>query len=347
MKHLFLLAITFMASLSPFVFAQTKSMQIAGVTRTYIVHAPSGVSNPPLVFNIHGYNMDAASEQSYTKMDQIADREKFIVVYPSAINKSWDLSGTNDFTFILSIIDTIDARYHIDRSRIYASGFSQGGFMSFQLACRYSDIFAAIAPTSGLLNGTCSLKRPLSMRLTFGTDEGFDGGTASFMKSVTAWLKSCNCPTTPVVTRPYPSSNPNSLVTRLYYGPCDQGTEVVVDSIRTGGHEWPMNTNDRINNSEETWAFLKKFSLNTTSVVPAKMIAVASDCVSLLYSSGTVCLQGAGENCRVHVFDTKGRQVATAVIVQRQFDFKDKPSGVYIVMVNRKDGLIPLRIIVP
>ena len=123
-RHSFLITV-FIVSLSAVDFAQTQTMQIAGVTRNYIVHAPSGLSNPPLVFNIHGYNMDAASEQSYTKMDQVADREKFIVVYPNAINKSWDLTGANDYTFILAIINAMDTKYYIDKNRIYSCGFSQ------------------------------------------------------------------------------------------------------------------------------------------------------------------------------------------------------------------------------
>jgi hypothetical protein len=63
------------------------------------------------------------------------------------------------------------------------------------------------------MSGTCTLKRPLSMRLTFGTNEGFTGGTAEFMANFTKGLDLCNCPKTPVVTHPYPSSNPNSVVT--------------------------------------------------------------------------------------------------------------------------------------
>ena len=336
-------------SMSANLFAQTQSMQIAGVNRTYIVHAPSGLNKPPFVLNIHGYNMDAASEQSYTKMDQVADREKFIVVYPNAINKSWDLSGANDFTFLLAIIDSIDKKYKIDRNRIYACGFSQGGFMSFQLACRYSTVFAAIAPTSGTVSGACNLQRPVPMRLTFGTNE-FDGGaeqTAQFMKSVTKWVGLLNCPESPKITRPYPSSNPNSLVTRLYYGPCDQGTEVIADSIRTGGHEWPMNTNDRINNSEETWAFLKKFSLSQTAVIEQKTSTYSRVFVSASYSSGTVRLQGVRENCRVKVIDTRGRLVAAAEAAQRQFEFKNQPGGVYMLLLNENDKRFTLRLLIP
>jgi polyhydroxybutyrate depolymerase len=335
-QSMFILALVILFSVS--LFAQTKTMKVAGVDRTYIVHAPSGLSNPPLVLNIHGYNMDGPTEQSYTKMDNVADREKFIVVYPSAINKSWDMSGVNDYNFLLAIIDTIDKQYKIDRNRIYACGFSQGGFMSFQLACRYSDIFAAIAPTSGNISGNCTLKRPMSMRLTFGTNEGFSGGTAAFMQNVTKWLDLCNCPKTPVVTRPYPASNPNSLVTRLYYGPCDGGTEVIADSIRTGGHEWPMNTNDRINNSEETWAFLKKFSLKEgVSVQHPQSISSGAELVSITYNSGIIHFQGITEHSPVKIIDTKGRVVTNTIVNQSQIVFKNMAQGMYLLRINNKN----------
>jgi len=345
-RHIFSSALLLIA-LSTAVFAQVRTIQVAGVLRKYIVYAPSGLDNPPVVFNIHGYNMDAASEQNYTKMDQIADRDKFIVVYPEAIDKAWDLSGENDFAFILAIIDTIDATYHIDRTRIYSAGFSMGGFMSFLLACRHADIFAAIAPTSGLITGECNPSRPVPMRLTFGTDEGFEGGTASFMQSVEKWLEIDSCPDEPEVTEPYPASNPHSLVTRLYYGPCAQGTEVIADSIRTGQHEWPMNTSDRINNSEETWAFLKRFSLESTTQVRHQKAGVKHDACSLLHGNGCIRIQGVKENTRVRVFDNMGRYISSAVIERQQIDFKNKSSGIYIVnMVNINES-IAFRVMVP
>lgn len=347
MSHHYILIAVFIVALQTVAFTQTKSMMIAGVARTYIIHAPSGLTKPPLLFNIHGYNMDASSQQSYTKMDQIADREKFVVVYPNAINKSWDLTGENDYAFILAIIDSVDAKYKIDKSRIYSCGFSQGGFMTFQLACRYSDIFAAIAPTSGLLNGTCNPKRPLSMRLIFGTDEGFDGGTASFMKGVESWLKICNCPRTPVVMRPYPSSNSKSVVTRLYYGPCDKGTEVIADSVRTGQHEWPMNTSDRVNNSEETWAFLKKITLQNATNTHLNKSLVAIDAITIAFFSGTIRLHGVDENCKVQMFDTRGRSVAVAALMNNNFGFKCKSSGLYMIKVKQNNTFTTFRIAIP
>jgi len=331
------LVFSLVLAISVSLLAQTKTMKIAGVDRTYIVHAPSGLNNPPLLFNIHGYDMDGPTQQSYTKMDKIADREKFIVVYPSAINKSWDMAGANDFTFLLAIIDTVDKQYKIDKSRIYSCGFSQGGFMTFQLACRYSDIFAAIAPTSGNLSGNCTLKRPMSMRLTFGTNEGFSGGTAAFMQNVTKWIDLCNCPKTPVVTSPYPSTNSKSVVTRLYYGPCDGGTEVIADSVRTGGHEWPMNTNDRINNSEETWAFLKKFSLkNSQTVIHPQMISSSGN-ISVFYSSGIIHFRGIKEQSQVQLIDTRGRLVANALVNQSQVVVKNRVQGMYLLKIDNAD----------
>jgi polyhydroxybutyrate depolymerase len=334
--------------------AQTRTMQIAGVRREYIVHAPSGLDNPPLVLNIHGFNMSASSEQSYTQMDRLADREKFIVVYPDALpnsnnEKSWDLSGENDFAFMLAIIDTIDNQYGIDRDRIYACGFSQGGFMSFQLGCRYSDIFAAIAPTSGTVNGRCNLERPVPMRLTFGTNE-FDGGaaqTARFMESVMFWVDLLGCPETPEITRPYPPDNQNSVVTRLYYGPCDDGTEVIADSVRTGGHEWPMNTNDRINNSEETWAFLKKFSLPDETGVRQVAVFAPAGAVSATYRAGMVHLQGADKAASVRVIDTEGRLIASTTANGERFSFSNKPSGVYLVQIEGTRGTVAGRLLVP
>jgi poly(3-hydroxybutyrate) depolymerase len=327
----------------------TDSFKVAGVMRYYSLHAPSGLgSNPPLVFNVHGYNIDGPLMQAITQMDKVADRDKFIIVYPSALNKSWNMTtGGDDLTFIVAIIDTIDARYHINRNRVYVTGFSQGGFISFLLGCKYSDVFAAIAPVSGLLpSGTCTLKRPVPMFLKFGTNDV--ATPASFMSSVNSWLKLDSCPSTPVVTRPYPSTNPKSKVTRLYYGPCAQGSEVVVDTVAGGTHEWVLTADTNVNTSEETWAFLKNFSLKGNSSAKGRQLfSTARDAITASYRTGVVRLQGIREKCMVRVIDTKGRPVGRATAVKNQFPFFDKPSGMYIVNVDTKTGPVAIRIVVP
>ena len=146
------------------------------------------------------------------------------------------MQGTGNFPFFRAVLDTLEARYKIDRNRVYMTGFSQGGFISFAAACFFSDLFAAVAPVSGHSMTACTLKRPFPVFLTFGANED----KAYFVKDTDVWLKLNKCPSTPpTITRPYPASNPNSKATRVSYGPCEGGTSVLMDSISQQGHQWP------------------------------------------------------------------------------------------------------------
>lgn len=347
MNRNFFLITAILVSLTSYGFSQTLSFKVAGVTRTYLLHAPTtGLSNPPLVFMLHGRSMDGTSQEDGCKFFALADREKFIVAYPNAISGNWDVSDTSkDLTFILAIIDSINAKYHIDRNRVYVAGFSQGAAMCHTCGCVYSDVFAAIAPTSGGLNSTLKIKRSVPMFMTFGTKDL--ATPATYMTSVAKWVQLDSCSPTPVITRPYPVKRTKSLVTRLTYGPNKDGTIVVADSIYTGSHEWPMDTNTRVNNSEEVWAFFKQFSLPSVTGVGRKTVSLARVAVSASYSSGIVRINGIQENCKILVMDTEGRLVTKANIVDRQFVFKNKQSGAYMVVVSGKEGSAVLRLVVP
>lgn len=328
-------------------FAQTnvtKSFTVNGKTNSCIWHVPSGVNKPAVVFFIHGANGSGGAFQNETKGDVVADKEKFIAVYPSASSNGgagiWsDMSGTSHFPFFQAVIDTLDVRYKIDRNRIYMTGFSQGGFISFVAGCKFSNIFAAVAPVSGHAGTSCTLKRPVSVFMTFGSQEG----AASFFSDRDIWLKLDTCPATPTVTRPYPPSKPQSGITRLTYGPCAQGTYVVVDSIGGQGHQWPT----KLNQAEEVWAFFKQFSLEGSTAAKSRISAKVSEQVSVSYISGIIHLQGVGEKSRVKVIDTRGRQITKEFTTVNQFTFKNKSSGVYMVMVEQNDRTTAHRIVVP
>jgi poly(3-hydroxybutyrate) depolymerase len=336
MSHRFFLAAACLLSLVASGIAQTNvtlSFQVAGKTRSSVVHVPSGTNKPALVFFIHGANGSGAAFQSETKGDVTADREKFISVYPSASANGqggvWDdMSGTGNFPFFLALIDTIDARYHIDRNKIYMTGFSQGGFISFVAACKYSDVFAAVAPVSGHSGTTCTLKRPVPMFMTFGAQEG----AASFITDLNFWLKADTCPATPTIVRPYPASKPNSKATRVAYGPCAQGSQVVMDSISQQGHQWPGASN--LVQSDEVWSFFKPFSLGGTTGIGTRRIAAVRDPITVSYSSGMLRIEGPGEGLQVRVTDIHGRLVASGTAAQGGFAFKDGPSGVYVASVS-------------
>ena len=125
--------------------------------RIYRVYVPSGLDFTqeavPLVLMLHGFtsNMDEIAEQS--QMNTKADVEGFIVAYAQAESTfvpSWDTVGNSaDVAFVDALLNVIIPKYNIDRTRVYASGHSQGGGMVARLACDLSDRFAAIAPVSG------------------------------------------------------------------------------------------------------------------------------------------------------------------------------------------------------
>jgi polyhydroxybutyrate depolymerase len=344
MKH-FSLWVALTATVLPFQgFAQSLKMQFGGVARTYILHVPTGVpANPPLMFVLCGHGMTGADQERDTKMDGISDREKFIVVYPDPIEKNWDQAGDSDFKYFVALLDTIDAKYHIDRNRVYAAGFSQGAGMTHAVGCGYADKFAAIAPVSGNIPATCKPARAIPMFLTFG---GKDIAKPEvFMASASSWAKLDECPATPTVMHPYPASNANSLVTRITWSPCKNGTEVIADSIKDGPHEWPMNTTTKVNNSEEVWAFFKKFTLSGTTALPRPVSARPA--YKAIYANGMVRLQGVGERASVRILDQKGRLVAEAAAGTGEIDLRGKPAGVYRVLVGEDGTMGALKMVIP
>lgn len=313
--------------------AQTVSMKIAGVNRSVIMCAPSsGLSKPALVLVLHGLNGDGAGMRSSTQFDKVADRERFVVAYPNAVGGTWDYAGAkNDYAFLKAIIDTAVSRHGVDRERVYVTGFSQGGGEAVYAAFNYPDVFAAVAPVSSVGSGAPTPRRPVPILLTFGTKDLYT--PATFMASVASWVKFDSCAASPKVTRPYPATNARSVVTRIAWENCAQGTQVVVDSIQGGGHEWPNNTATKVDNTEEVWAFFKRFKLARTGGVgvgsrsPKKPLAA-------FYRSGTVFLEGVDKTSWIGIFDSRGALHASAMATEGKFPFHAQPGTVYLLQVG-------------
>lgn len=325
----------------------TLRMQVGGKSHSAAVHVPNGTDNPPVVFFVHGANGSGPGFQNETRGDVTADREKFIAVYPSASSNGqagvWDdMRGTGHFPFFLAVLDSLDARFDIDRNRVYMTGFSQGGFISFVAACSYSDVFAAVAPVSGHAGETCSLKRPVPIYMTFG---GTEGGRATFVNNIDIWRRLDSCPATPAIMRPYPASKPSSRVSRVSYGPCAQGATVMMDSISGQGHQWPSASTQV--QADEVWAFFKQYSLDRATGVRHSAQAPSRGPLPASYAAGVVRLQGIREAASVRVTDTRGKVVASTSMADGRFEFKDRPSGVYLVEVSGAEDSAPRKFLVP
>jgi len=259
MKRLLLLSVV--ACLCAATFA-LENIKVGTTIRTMIVYAPTGLpKQPALVIACHGASQDAAYLQGLSKWETVADTAKFVVVYANGVNKYWDISGTSDLQFMEAIIDSMYSRYHINRNRVYLTGFSMGGMFTYYAATKMADKIAAFAPVSGYPMGgpNATACRPVPILHTHGTaDDVCVYG--SVQSHIDAWVKFNGCNATPEIIKPYPKSKPNSPASLKRYRGGKNGVEVALLTLADKGHWWSMDTSQALT-SEEVWNFCKRYSL--------------------------------------------------------------------------------------
>jgi polyhydroxybutyrate depolymerase len=194
-------------------------------------------------------------QRDVSEWNQLADREGFIVVYPSGADEAgpriWHVERgpelMRDVGFISALIDTLEAGYNIDRRRIYANGLSNGGGMSFVLSCTMSDRIAAVglvASAQTLPWSWCTDRTPVAMMMFHGTadpDIPYSGGTSwmapdtfpNVMTWAKNWAQRNRCAAKPL------DSVIAADVTRLEYTGCGNDANVVLYTVKGGGHTWP------------------------------------------------------------------------------------------------------------
>ncbi|TCO10647.1 carbohydrate-binding protein [Natronoflexus pectinivorans] len=241
-------------------FAQIENIQVGEQTRRMLAFAPSDIeSNRPLMISMHGMNQDINYQKNMTRWEDVASEHNFVVVYPEGLNSRWSLFGSSDIDFILAIIDEMHDRYAIDRDRVYLSGFSMGGMMTYYAATQIADKIAAFAPVGGyLMQGpNTNSSRPIPLIHTHGTtdDVVVFGGVQT---AIDVWVARNNCPETPEVIQPYPAGMSHSNTTKYIYGPGTDQVEVVLLKHEGVGHWHSM---EPVNTSEVIWQFCRRFSL--------------------------------------------------------------------------------------
>ncbi len=131
----------------------TGSIVSGGRTRSFVLHAPGGAvaQNLPVVFVFHGDGGTGAGIKSYTGFDAVADTANFMAVYPNADTEGWNraVDLTKDVQFVSDMIDYFCQTYFINRKKIYATGHSAGGYMTYCLAVNLANKIAAFAPVAG------------------------------------------------------------------------------------------------------------------------------------------------------------------------------------------------------
>jgi len=252
-----------------------------GETREYFLHVPAAheAGTPvPLLFNFHGFGGTSNSQLDWSDFRGLADDNDFILVYPqgteldgtthwnSGLPGGDNKSSADDFGFIEALIAQLSESYSIDSDRIYATGYSNGGFMSYSLACYHSDRFAAIAPVaSTMLNefeGDCAPTRPVPIFSANGTADSvvpYTGGTPGYQAIpdvLNYWVTHNNISGDPVV------AEVSDRIEHTLYAGGDSGVAVEHYRVEDGEHVWFEGDFGGEELTTRVWNFLSAYDLN-------------------------------------------------------------------------------------
>lgn len=255
--------------------AQTwEDVKVGTSTRKTLTYVPKNVEkSPALVISLHGMNQDPGFQQNQTQWNALADTEGFIVTYPLGNNRMWDTSGMGDVKFVEAVMKDMELKHHVDKNRIYLSGFSMGSWLGYHCLETLGDKIAAFGPVSGVDIG----KQPRANRMVpimhiHGTaDDVFKytgdpyhvaGGYPSIEEYVKKWAAYEGCDVSnPQVIRPYPAGSTGPKATRTIYNNVNDDVEVTLISIDGKGH-WHSNDPNGVNSTQELWNFFKHHQLN-------------------------------------------------------------------------------------
>lgn len=280
------------------------SLVCSGQKREYVLYVPRSYSRSkpaPLIISLHGAGGWPVQQMELTRWNRLADREGFIVVYPSGLGgagpRVWRVSQgpglTRDVQFISQLIDKIEADYNIDPARIYVNGFSNGGGMSFVLSCKLSNRIAAVGMVGAAQTlpwSWCTDRRAVPMIDFHGTRDLFafyDGGQSwvaphpfpSVPVWTSSWARRNRCAPIPVQSRVA-----SDVIRREYIGCADNAT-VVLYTVRDGGHQWfggqllpewfAGRQSDSVDATRQMWDFFRAHPLVRTQADRTRRIIVS------------------------------------------------------------------------
>ena len=273
-RYFFIIIVTISLS-----FTQWFTVNHEGMNRTYYVSYPDNATeSTPLIINMHGYGGTAQDQQAYSQMDQFAHAQNMAVVYPQGLNYSWnvftywDSNSYDDVGFISMMIDDIVQNFDIDLNKVYACGMSNGGYMSYRLACDLSDKITAFGSVTGnfminagSVNDCQDQNRDIPIIHLHGTSDGvvnyyppsFDYALTAG-ESIEFWSEYNN-----LTDESIESINPNVEV-YTYYNQSNS-TKFVHYKVYGGGHEWfgsPWAVNWGFNTSEVLVDFFLQYELS-------------------------------------------------------------------------------------
>ena len=355
----------------------TKTIEVDGVTRTYNLYIPAtydGTLSVPLVFNFHGYTSDMVSQAGYGDFRPISDTANFLLIHPQGLdiggglgwNNFLNYSPTNyDYAFISQLIDTLEVNYKVDEKRIYSTGMSNGGFMSYDLACFMSNRFAAVASvTGGMVQShinACNPERRVPIMQIHGTNDltvlyngGGSSGSVSVDNLVAHWVNLNECDQSPTIESvPNINMSDFSTVEHQVYSGGINGHEIELYKVIDGGHTWPgssydipgLVTNKDIDASKEIWRFFRNYSLedqqNAVKQKKVESLIVAPNPVQDEIQMNNATLKAH----EVLIIDTKGKVILKQKLTSKINVIKCtsiSPGSYYYQLIDKVGGVLKI-----
>ena len=280
-----------------------RSFSHDGLQREYLFYSPSlkpaHSGKRPLLLVLHGGGGThrAMLRLTQKRFNELADRDGFFVVYPQGIAKSWNdgrpdeisdahRKGIDDVGFLRALIEHLTAQYLIDSARIFVTGISNGGLMSFRLGCSLPDKIRGIAPVTAQIPSAieplCRSESAVSLAVFNGTEDPlvpYSGGQITVLRkqrgkvlstdeTIRIWRKKNRCTSEAMTTQLPDIVADGTRVTKIEYSRCDNESKVVLYRIEGGGHTWPDGrqylpvrwigrTTRDINGCDEIWEFFR------------------------------------------------------------------------------------------
>lgn len=288
--------------------------------RNFYVYLPRNFNpseNLPVVINMHGFLTTAQFQMDYSQFNKTADSVRCIVIYPEGVDLRWN-SGTfffvssdvDDIGFLSDLMDRAAVLYNANLRKVYSTGYSAGGFMSYKLACDAANRIAAIAPDVASMVfdnlNSCVPSRPIHIAAFNGTADpvtayfGIPGNFPSIDSIKHFWQIKNNCDIEPMIdTLPDFRNDGTRIVTYTYLN-CAQNIQQVFHKIINGGHVWPGandifagilgKTTQDISMNATAWSFFKDKEIPQSVIcdAPGNLLATAVSSDSFQLSWNTV-----------------------------------------------------------
>lgn len=377
MKKIKLLSLLLSTTLSGFAINGTATITSNSTTRSFAYHAPgtSISANLPVMIIMHGDGGTGAGIKGYSGFDAAADAQNFLAVYPDAVGGNWNrhadnVAGdactgsnnpNNDVLFISDLIDYLCTTYQINKNKVYATGHSAGGYMTYNLAIQLTSKIAAFAPVAGSLcgdntfmNNAFAVNPPIPIYHVHGDADG----TVSYPdpnNTPNSWgewplpaFSNDNCGTSTY-------TNTSTIVTGVIKHQFCGTKEISLIQIVGGGHGWPSVAG--YNAASAIFTFCNSYSLNLSPScnLATEMQTIKESSIITLFPNPTnglltLSLENnyISEKAFIELTDIQGRKVIhrTLTDYNQMLDLSSENNGSYILSIYNNGNVIHKKIVV-